>query len=142
MTTETQLLRDAGIFPDDKVLENALGKEVFPVYQELMTMVKNEFGLLPEWRFYKDGNAWLCKNVGGKKTIFWLSVWQRYIKTSFYFTEKTRGGILELDIDPGIKEAFNHTKTIGRLIPLILDISRTEQLDDFRKIAGYKIKQK
>ncbi|MCU4166572.1 DUF3788 family protein [Carboxylicivirga caseinilyticus] len=90
---ETILLRDKDIEPTDAVLENALGKERFSIYQKLIKIFTNEYSLEPQWRYYKDGNAWLCKIVYKKKTILWLSVWENYIKTGFYFTEKTRLGV-------------------------------------------------
>ncbi|ULQ60863.1 DUF3788 domain-containing protein [Brucepastera parasyntrophica] len=84
-----QLLRDASVFPDGKILESALGK-AYPVYSEFMdTITSGEYNLEPEWRYYNDGKAWLCKIQYKKKTVLWLSVWERFFKTSFFFTEKT-----------------------------------------------------
>ena len=51
-----------------------------------------------EWRYYNDGKAWLCKVVNKKKTVFWLSIWEHYFKTSFYFTEKHLESIDALNI--------------------------------------------
>lgn len=140
METEKQimLLREAEVEPTDEVLEKALGKEVFEVYRELLKDISNEFGLEHEWRFYKDGKAWLFKATCKKKTIFWLSVWERCVKTSFYFTEKTRSGIFDLPISGEIKESFDKTEPVGKLIPLIFDINQKEQLKDFREIVKYK----
>ena len=134
---ETLLLREKEIEPTDEVLENALGKELFIIYQELIKIFTNEFGLDPQWRFYNDGKAWLCKVVYKKKTILWLSVWEKYIKTGFYFTDKTGIGILELDIDNKIKEAFEVAKPIGKLIPLTIDIDQQNQIEDLRKVVKY-----
>lgn len=138
MERQIMLLREAEIEPTDKVLEEALGKEVFGVYQELLKMVMSEFDLHYEWRFYNDGKSWLFKAMYKKKTIFWLSIWEGFIKTSFYFTEKTRSGIFDLSISKTIKEDFSSTGTFGKLIPLILDIKQEEQLKDFREIVKYK----
>jgi len=135
---ETILLREKETEPTEPVLENALGKELFIIYQKLIEIFTNEFGLELQWRFYKDGGAWLCKVVFKKKTILWLSVWENYIKTGFYFTEKTGAGVLELDIDDKIKEEFESAKPIGKLIPLIIDIDRQKQLEDLKEVVRYK----
>ncbi len=135
---ETILLREKETEPTDTVLENALGKELFNVYQELIEIFTNEFDLEPQWRFYKDGGAWLCKVVFKKKTILWLSVWENYIKTGFYFTEKTGLGVLELAVDNKIKEEFKAAKPIGKLIPLIIDIDRHKQIEDLKEVVKYK----
>ena len=139
---ETILLREKEIEPTNEVLENALGEELFIIYQELIKIFTDEFNLEPQWRFYKDGNAWLCKVVYRKKTILWLSVWENYIKTGFYFTEKTGIGVLELDIDNTIKEVFEVAKPIGKLIPLTIDINQKKQIKDLKELVEYKKKLK
>jgi hypothetical protein len=93
---------------------------------------------LPEWNYYKDGKAWLCKVLYKKKTVFWLSIWEKYFKLAFYFTEKTGKEINELDIDVSIKEDFKQAKPIGRLLPLVIEMRKKEQLKDVLKIIEYK----
>jgi len=135
---EKILLREKEIEPTNEVLENVLGKELFKLYQELIKIFTDEFSLEPQWQFYKDGNAWLCKVVHKKKTILWLSIWENYIKTGFYFTEKTGIGVLELDIDNKIKEVFEVANPIGKLIPLIIDINQQKQIEDLKEVIKYK----
>ncbi len=135
---ETILLREKETEPTDKVLENVLGKELFIIYQELIEIFTNEFSLETQWRFYKDGKAWLCKVVYKKKTILWLSIWENYIKTGFYFTEKTGIGVLGLDIDHKIKAAFEVAEPVGKLIPLIIDINQQKQIEDLKEVIKYK----
>ena len=84
----------------------------------------------------------LCNFHHRKKTILWLSLWQDCIKTSFYFTEKTLPGIMNLDIHASIKELTGNAAHIGKLIPLILNISRSEQLNNLKKIIQYKKESK
>ena len=134
----TMLLRDAAVEPTDRVLEDTMGKEVFGVYRELLKIITDEFAIEPEWRYYNDGKVWLFKAVYKKKTIFWLSVWDGYFKTGFFFTEKTRDGVFDLPIAEEIKEHFKTAETTGKLISLPLDIDRKEQLGDFREIVRYK----
>lgn len=135
---ETLLLREKETVPTNEVLEAVLDNELFKIYKELISVFTDEFGLEPQWNFYKDGNAWLCKVVHKKKTILWLSVWKNYIKTGFYFTENTGTGVLELAIDNTIKEAFEVAKPIGKLIPLTLDINRQNQIKDLKEVVNYK----
>lgn len=135
---EKLLLREQEIEPTNEVLENALGKELFSIYQDIIELFTDEFGLDPQWRFYKDGKAWLCKVVHKKKTILWLSVWENAIKTGFYFTDKTGIGVLALAIDPKIKEVFEVAKPIGKLLPLTLDLNQQEQLKDLKELVSYK----
>lgn len=56
------LLRDAEIFPSDRVLKDTLG-DVYDVLESFLATITNEAYLLSfEWRYYNDGKAWLCKS--------------------------------------------------------------------------------
>ena len=141
--TENILLRDSEINPTNEVLENALGKNIFKVYEELIKIITDiEFELKPEWSFYKDGKAWLCKVTYKKKTVFWLSIWEKHIKTAFYFTEKTRFGIFSLKINEMIIQNFEVAKTVGKLFPLVINIDNQIQLEDLKEIIKYKMSLK
>ncbi len=133
-----QLLRDESIEPIADVLSTVISSELYAIYQQLIKIAETELDLQSEWRYYKDGKSWLCKFVYKKKTVLWLSLWETFIKVSFYFTEKTRSGIDELEIDESLKYELKNTASIGKLLPLIIDISSEEQLKDISTIIEYK----
>ena len=135
---EKPQLKDPDVYPSDKVLKKVLGN-AYSVFGELVKRVmSSEYALIMDWRYYKDGNAWLCKVVHKKKTIFWLSIWEGYFKTTFYFTEKTGKAISDLSIDKKLKETFYRSKSIGRLIPLTTVVSDRKQIPDLLRIIDYK----
>jgi hypothetical protein len=137
-TIEMMRLKDPQIPPTRDLLAEAMG-DSYPIFDELIKTVTNEaFGLTTEWRYYNDGKAWLMKVCFKKKTVFWLSVWENYFKTSFYFTEKNSNGIYEMEIDETIKKDFNAQKTIGKLLPLTIFMKQKGQLSDLLKIVEYK----
>ena len=132
------LLKEQDVFPSKEVLAVALGTS-FSAYEELMSVISDDDYLLtPEWRYYRDGNAWLCKTCFKKKTVFWLSVWQGFFKTSFYFTAKNSAGIVELGIDEKIKNDFTNHQAVGKLLPLVINIKNTDHLSDLLQIIKYK----
>jgi hypothetical protein len=135
---DTLLLKEEEIFPADDILQEALGK-LYSTYKVLMTqIIGDSFGLTPEWHYYQDGKAWLCKIVFKKKTVFWLSIWKTCFKVSFYFTEKTIPGIRELAIDESIKESVKKSDEIGKLIPLTIEVNQSQQIADVLEIIKYK----
>jgi hypothetical protein len=135
---EKPILNDPNTPPTADVLEQTLD-ESYPVFRELMkTITGPEYGLVADWNYYKDGKTWLCKVSYKKKTVFWLSVWDHFFKTGFYFTEKTGPGISTLDIDEKIKENFSHSKNVGKLIPLAISVTQKAQIKDIITIIGYK----
>ena len=136
------MLTDPGMPPSPQLLAGILGGS-YPVYEEMIGSVTGPAcGLEPQWRFYNDGKAWLCKMVFKKKTIFWLSVWDGFFKAGFYFVERHLQGINELDIDPGIKDALAEAKPSGTLYPVILEMRRKEQITDLLRLIEYKKKVK
>ncbi|MFZ2286259.1 MAG: DUF3788 family protein [Bacteroidales bacterium] len=136
------LLNDPAVPPSPEVLQIALGSG-YPAYEKTMAVITGEpYGLVPEWRYYNDGKAWLCKVVFKKKTVFWLSVWDGYFKAGFYFVERHCGGIPELDIDQNVKDALIASKPFGTLFPVALSIEKAEHIPDLLKIIEYKKKLK
>lgn len=138
MTDKSQLLRQPEVKPEENLLSSVLDAEIYDVYRSLVGMAVNELHLKQEWRYYNDGKAWLCKYTYGSKTVFWLSVWEKFIKTSFYFTAKSKDGIFDLAIHHDVKEQFEGSAQVGKLIPLILDIDNIKKLNDWKEIASYK----
>ncbi|MBN2383519.1 DUF3788 family protein [bacterium] len=137
-----QLLRDQDEYPTGPFLDKALGNS-YPVFEMFMTRIQGpDYRLTPEWRYYRDGKAWLCKISRLKKTIVWLSVWPGFFKTSLYFTEKTGTGIQDLDIDETIKNDFKKSKRIGKLVAFTMEINNQCQLHDLFQVIGYKLNQK
>ncbi|HBL77321.1 MAG: hypothetical protein A2W90_21880 [Bacteroidetes bacterium GWF2_42_66] len=135
---EGPLLKEQSVFPSEEILGNVLG-DSFPVFTELMESVtKSACGLTSQWNYYNDGKAWLCKMQYKKKTVFWLSVWDGFFKTAFYFTEKTGAGLMELDIKESLKQSFNSAKSFGKLIPLVFTMRTKDQLEDLLKVIEYK----
>lgn len=133
------LLKDPDIFPSETVLKEALGDNIYAVLKSFTeTITSPDYGLIVDWRYYNDGKAWLSKTAFKKKTILWLSAWEGSFKTSFFFTEKHLEGIAALPIAEAIKDEFAAAKPVGRLIPLIINVTRQEQLDDLLTIIRFK----
>ena len=133
---EIQLLRDPEIFPSGGVLASALG-DSYGAYKAFSEKLP-DCGVETEWRYYNDGKAWLGKCVHKKKTVFWLSVWDGFFKTTMFFTEKTKEGIEGLPIREDIKTKFAEAGNVGKLIPLLLEIRSEADLDDAFTLISYK----
>ena len=132
------LLRNVDTFPSDKVLKDALG-DVHIVLESFLGTIRNEeYHLSIDWRYYNDGKAWLGKVQHKKKTVLWLSVWEDFFKVSFFFTEKHLEAIAALDISETIKEEFSITKPVVRLIPMIIDVTNENQLNDLLTVVRFK----
>jgi hypothetical protein len=135
---EAPLLKDPDVYPSDETLRSVL-RDSYSAWEETMKQITGAGqGLVPQWNYYNDGKAWLCKVIFKKKTVFWLSVWDGYFKAGFYFVARHCPGIDKLDIDKSIKEEFKARKPIGTLFPLAIEVRRKEQVRDLLKVIEYK----
>lgn len=135
--TSKQLLRNPEQKPDDILFKSVLDKNIFEIMKKInqtFSTTKIDF----DWRYYKDGKAWLGKATYKKKTIVWISIWENFVKASFYFTEKTRPSVLTLNLNEAIKTSFANSEPVGKLIPLIVDIKDEKTLQDFVTIFNHK----
>ena len=64
-------LTDESVYPDEVVLRAVL-EESYESYCALLDLYDRN-GLRPEWRYYRDGKAWLCKVQHKSRTIVWMS---------------------------------------------------------------------
>ena len=134
---ENKILTDPLVKPDSNVLENALGKK-YQLYLEFERKV-NDRNLTLEWHYYNDGKSWLCKILNKKKNFGWLSAWSTGFKLTFYFTERTLGGVYGLAIDDEIKDCAQKMNPAGKLRPVVLLIKNKKLLNDGLKILEYKM---
>jgi Protein of unknown function (DUF3788) len=134
------ILKDESIYPSADVLSEVLGRG-YPAYEELMeTICREAIGLEPLWRYYKDGNAWLCKIVHKKKTIIWLSVWADCFKIGLYFNERTAPGVYELNIPQDIKDRFTQASEGKKFKPLVIEVRERIDLGVVLELVEYKKK--
>jgi hypothetical protein len=85
------------------------------------------------------GKAWLCKLTRKKNTVCWVSVWDKFFKTTFYFTAKNDGEIEGLPIASDLKDAYRAHKPIGSLKPLTVEVRTKKALDAVFVLAKYKV---
>ena len=139
-TADSIQLKDENIYPDDSVLKQVLG-ESFGVYRALLELFsQNEMG--HEWRYYRDGKAWLCKVQRKKKTIVWMSVWKGYVSATIYFPERYLEEILALNISEEMKEKIRSVKRVGKSVPCTFEIRNKAVLTDFNEVMHFKMSLK
>lgn len=139
-TINTVELRDQSVYPDDGVLRGVLG----PSFESYLALVRlyDDNGMTHEWRYYRDGNAWLCKVQKKKRTIVWMSAWKGYMQATVYFPEASVGEVCSLDISEGAKEKIAKAKRVGKSCPCTFEIRDNGALDDLGKVMQLKMLMK
>ena len=133
-------LADERIYPDESVLKAVLRRS-YPAYCELLEQFALN-GLDHEWRYYKDGKAWLCKVQYKRKTIVWMSAWKGFLKATIYFPEKHIDALNGLAISDELKDAIMRTKNVGTSKPCIFKINSKKALRDFYIVMKHKMEMK
>ena len=136
-TINTIELTDESTFPDESVLKKILGRS-FNAYLELMKLYKN-YELVHEWRYYRDGKAWLCKVQKKKRTIVWMSAWKGYMQATMYFPERYLEDILNLNLKDETRDRIKKTKNVGRSKPCIFEIRNKKAIQELEKVIKFKI---
>ena len=135
---ERPLLNDKGEYPDDAVLARHLGRAK-AAWDAFTAGAAERFpDATLEWRYYNDGKAWLCKLVRKKKTVCWISIWNRFFKTTFYFTAKSDKDIEKLPIASELKDSYRAHETIGKLKPLTIEVKTRKALEPVFVLVKYK----
>ncbi|WP_086349519.1 DUF3788 family protein [Candidatus Enterococcus clewellii] len=132
--------KDKNIEPTNENLRIFLGNS-FSAYKLLVDKLP-DFEAVLEWRFYKDG-GWLMKVTRKKKTLFWGEAKDGYFTIGLHFNERSRQGVLDLDIADELKQIFATAMTNGgKLTTLKIDIYSERDLPDVYQLIEYKKKAK
>lgn len=139
-TTETLQLTDPSVHPDEPVLKAALGG-AYRAYQALVELFDRN-DMVYEWRYYRDGKAWLCKVQKKKRTIVWMSAWKGFIKAAIYIPERQMEEVYALPLSEETREHIRSTKNVGQSKPCTFEVRNQKALKDFEEIMQFKIRAK
>jgi hypothetical protein len=129
-------LKDEQLYPDDAVLKKVLGRS-FGAYQGLLKIFEAN-DMTHEWRYYRDGKAWLCKVQKKKKTIIWMSARTGFVKAGIYVPVQHLDELLKLDIDQDVKERIKGSKNIMKSRPCVFDVKNKAVLKDLETVMKFK----
>ena len=135
--TDDLELQDERVYPDEAVLKKVLGRS-FAAYQSLLELFESN-DMTHEWRYYRDGKAWLCKVQKKKKTIIWMSARTGFIKAGIYVPENYLADLLNLDIEQDTRERITSSKTIMKSRPCEFDVKSKKVLKDLETVMKFKI---
>ncbi|MHC1740108.1 MAG: DUF3788 family protein [Anaerolineaceae bacterium] len=137
METVNIELGDESLYPDEGRLMAVLG-DSYKAYCELISLFDDN-QMAHEWRYYHDGNAWLCKVQKNKKTIVWMSAWIGFMKATIYVPEKAAEGIYRLNISEARKEEIRQRRKVGKSTAFIFEIRSSEVLEELIQVMRFKV---
>ena len=138
---EKPCLNDKNIYPDDQVLGGFLG-ETKNIWDIFINLLKQHPLFSTEWRYYNDGKSWLFKVTKKKKTICWVSVYEKYFKTTFYFTDKAEDLIKNSKLKKELIDQFLNGKRYGKIKGLTVNVREASDLEMTKILIEIKEKIK
>jgi hypothetical protein len=130
-------LKDENIYPDEEVLKKLLG-DSYPAYCDLIKLFDDN-QMTHEWRYYHDGNTWLCKVQKKTKTIVWMSAWKGFMKATIYVPEKYAEGIYKLNLSEERKEMIRQYTKVGKSTACTFEVRSSDILEDFIQVIQFKM---
>jgi len=130
-------LQDELIFPDDKILKGVL-EDSYGTYTKLLHLFEDN-ELISEWRYYKDGKAWLCKVQKNKKTIVWMSAWKGYMQAGIYIPLRLIDEVYNLPLQKNTINKIKKTKNVGKSKPCIFEVRNESIIKDLNTVMQFKI---
>jgi len=138
---EKPILKDPDQFPTEEVIYACIGKKKALWILFFSALHERHPDFSEEWRYYKDGKNWLMKVTRKTKTIFWLSVWEKAFKITFYFSDKVEALIHQSDISDDLKDAFKQGKRFGKIRGLTIVFSKKKDIDYAESLIAIRLKQ-
>jgi hypothetical protein len=139
---EQQILWDKNQYPSDEVIFSHFGKSK-QLWISLFDYIHSSHpDFTEEWRYYNDGKSWLMKVQRKTKTVFWLSLFEKTFRISFYYTDRAEKAILESDISEELKEAFTNGKSYGKIRGVTVAFKKKKDIEYAKTLIGIKLSVK
>jgi len=139
---EQAILWDKNQYPSDEVIFSHIDKSK-QLWLSLFDYIhSNHPDFTEEWRYYNDGKSWLMKVQKKAKTVFWLSLFEKTFRISFYYTDRAEKAILESDISDELKEAFTNGKNYGKLRGMTIVFKKKKDIEDAKTLIDIKLSVK
>jgi hypothetical protein len=139
---EQAILWDKNQYPSDEVIFSHIdkSKQLWISFFDYIHSIHPDF--TEEWRYYNDGKSWLMKIQRKAKTVFWLSLFEKTFRISFYYTDRAEKAILESDISDELKDAFKNVKSYGKLRGMTIVFKKKKDIEDAKALIGIKLSVK
>lgn len=112
--------------PAEVEILHVLGKQV-AVYQEFMKNLSH-LSITPQWNYYKDGKAWLCKLLYKKKNLGWMHIYPEEIQVTVYFSPKYKEVVASLQLPENIWFDFEAKMQTNKLVPLTVSLENIQDI--------------
>lgn len=112
--------------PAEVEILHVLGKRA-AVYQEFMKNLSH-LSITPQWNYYKDGKAWLCKLLYKKKNLGWMHIYPKEIQVTVYFSPKYKEVVASLQLPENIWFDFEAKMQTNKLVPLTVSLENIQDI--------------
>ncbi len=135
---EKPALTDQNIYPTEEVLSSHLGRSA-PAFTTLFEFNRsNHPDFVEKWKYYNDGKSWLLNVSRKRKTLFWLSVYDGFFRTSFYLNSKFEKAIVESKLPKELKSKYlSESENKFRAITVV--IKSKKDVEIYKEVLSIKM---
>lgn len=134
--------RDEKRCPTEAAIAKALN-EAAPSWKALWATMREEHPEIDtSWRHYADAKGWLLKASKGTKTICWVAVQTGVFQVGFHFADRLASAVLEANLSPARKKAFQKQPSSGKLRSLRVEFGPASGIRDVMTLVELKLRLK
>ena len=127
------------ISPNDQLIKEAF-EDFFPLWKKFEKKIVLDFPeFSSEWKYYKDGKAWLMKVQKKTKTIFWCGIYDDGIKAIFYFTDKVLEHLENSNIPKSYIDQFLSGKYYNKIRAFTVELKSENHLQYILDLINIKL---
>jgi len=130
------VFNDPAIEPTSTLIQEALG-EAHAAWEQLGSLLA-EAGVVPGWRYYRDG-GWLIKAVQGSKTMAWAQVNQGFGRITFYFAQRYQEPLFTASALPtALRQRIKAMPKVGKSLAVTLEIRTPADVAEAGLVLDFK----
>jgi hypothetical protein len=136
---ETVALNDKDVFPTEAIIFHHIGKYKSH-WISLFDFIHTCYPAFTEnWNYYLDGKRWLLKVTHKSKTVFWLSLFEKSFRLTFYFNMKYEEQIEHSDLPDEVKEQFTTAKLYNKIKAITIHVKSKKDVEIVKELIEKKL---
>lgn len=135
----TNIFIDKSLKPTEHDLSEILGAS-YKYWNEIKKSLRNEYGdLVKEWKYYGQKYGWSLKLFYKKRNLFFFTVYGKYFRIGFVFSDKAVSAIEKSDLPKSMIEELRVAKKYVEGRGLSIEVKKRSDVKNIIKLVSIKI---
>ncbi len=136
---EQNRFMDKSVQPNNKMLEEVLGKS-YRYWEEIKSSLEKEYGeLKEEWKYYGPKSGWGLKTLLKKRNLFFFAARGKHFFIAFIFGEKAVSAVKQSDLPKSIIDELLNAKKYAEGRGLRIEVKSRTEVEQVKKLVAIKV---